>query len=61
MVIQILCDLAVLENKEGNENQALIFVNKALEIDPVNEMAKEVYQVILYFRELRSKSKKKMN
>jgi Flp pilus assembly protein TadD len=59
--IQILCDLAVLENKEGNENQALLFINKALEIDPVNEMAKEVYQAILYFRELRSKLTNKIN
>ena len=59
--IQTLCDLAVLENKEGNENQALIFINKALEIDPENEMAEEVYQAILYFRELRSKLKNKVN
>ena len=59
--IQILCDLAVLENKEGNESQSLLFVNKALEIDPTNEMVKEVYQATLYFKELRSKIKNTIN
>ncbi len=59
--IQLLCDIAVLENKEGNEDQALIFINRALELDPVNEMAKEVLQVILYFKELRSKLVNKVN
>lgn len=59
--IQILCDLAVLENKEGNENQALLFINKALKTDPENEMVKEVYQATLYFKELRSRFTKRIN
>ena len=59
--IQILCDLAVLENKEENYNQALIYINEALKIDPMNEMAKEVLQVTLYLKESNSKQRNKSN
>lgn len=59
--IQILCDLAVLENKEGNENKASLFIDEALKIDSENKMAKEVYQATLYFKELRSEFTKRIN
>jgi len=59
--IQILCDLAVLENKEGNEEKAKKFISKALEIDSTNQTAQEVYKAILFFNQLRSEYKKKIN
>jgi Tfp pilus assembly protein PilF len=59
--IQILCDLAVLENKEGNEIRAKQHIQKALIIDPDNEVAREVFQAILYFGNLRKKLLKKVN
>lgn len=59
--IQILCDLAVLENKEGNEEKAKKFISKALEIDSTNQTAQGVYKAILFFNQLRSEYKKKIN
>lgn len=58
---KILCDLAVLENKETNESQAKKYVLTALNFEPDNPMAQEVLAAINYFSLLRSKLTKKSN
>ncbi len=59
--IAILCDLAVLENQQQNKNEAKAYIVRAQEIDPDNPLVQEVFQATLYFDNLRSKLKRKIN
>lgn len=53
--IQLLCDLAVLENRSGNFAKAKQYTTLALRIDPTNDMAQEVQLAISAFKKLKDK------
>lgn len=59
--VQILCDLAVIENQQGNIDEARKYVLMALEIDPKNSLAQEVFQTVEAFRKLRSEARTRNN
>lgn len=59
--IQILCDPAVLENKETNYQKAKEYILKALEIDPAHPTANEVLQVIEFFEKFKIDLSNKVN
>jgi len=52
--VPILCDLAVLENQAQNGNEAKEYALRAIEIDPENPMAQEVFMVVSIFNKIRS-------
>ncbi len=55
--IQIICDLAVLENQAESSNEALKYIKKALKIAPEDPMVQEVYQVINMIIRMKSMAK----
>lgn len=59
--ISTLCDLAVLENEDGNGEKAKELAQRALSIDPTNSMAQEVFQVVSFVNNLRDEQKKPTN
>jgi len=59
--VQTYCDLAVLENKQGNFEKAMEYANKAKVIEPENKMVREVIGVITYFRKLRQQLSSEIN
>lgn len=59
--VSTLCDLAVLENQQQNEKEAKNYALRAQEIDHNNPLVQEVFRTVLYFGNLRSKLKRKIN
>lgn len=59
--VSILCDLAVLENQEANSEEAMNYALKAIELEPENPMAQEVFQVVTTVSKIRSELTKKIN
>jgi len=59
--VQTYCDLAVLENGQGNSEKAMGYALKAKEIEPESEMVQEVIEAINYFKMLREQIANKMN
>ncbi len=53
---QAYCDLAVLENQQGNYDKAMEYALKTKEIEPENETVQEVIGVITFCRKLREQS-----
>ena len=59
--VQTYCDLAVLENGQGNFEKAMEYALKAREIEPDSQMVQEVIEAIRYFKMLREQLTDKMN
>lgn len=59
--VQIICDLAVLENQQGNTNKAIEYATLAMKIEPNNPMVQEVLMVINAVGKMRDQLKNKAN
>lgn len=59
--LQTYCDLAVLENGQGNSQQAMEYALRAKEIESDSEMVQQVIDAINYFRRLREEQSDKIN
>lgn len=59
--IQIICDLAVLENQQGNTDEAIGYATLAMKIEPQNPMVQEVLMVINTTGKIRDQLKNKTN
>jgi len=58
---QTYCDLAVLENGQGNSKKAMEYALKAKEIEPDSKMVQEVIEAINYFKMIRGQIISKTN
>lgn len=59
--VQTYCDLAVLENGQGNYEEAMEYALKAREIEPESKMVQEVIEAIKYFGQLHEELSNKIN
>lgn len=59
--IQILCDLAVLETRQGNGDLAKEYALRAFEIDAVHPLVQEVFKAVVYFDKERTRLTKNIN
>ncbi|MBI4035704.1 tetratricopeptide repeat protein [Candidatus Daviesbacteria bacterium] len=59
--IQILCDLAVLETRQGNGDLAKEYALKAFEIDATHPLVQEVFKTVVHFDKERSRLTKWIN
>lgn len=59
--IQTFCDLAVLENGQGNSEKAMEYALKAKEIEPASGTVQEVIEAIKYFKMVRDQITSKIN
>lgn len=57
--VSILCDLAVLELTQENDEKALKYATEAIKINPTDPMAQDVLQNVIRFSKLRELAKKK--
>ena len=57
--VSILCDLAVLENQQEDDEKAEEYAVEAIKKDPNNPMAQDVLQNIMRFSKLRKLIKEK--
>lgn len=59
--IQILCDLAVLETRQGNGDLAKEYALRAFEIDAVHPLVQEVFKTVVHFDKERARLTKRIN
>jgi len=59
--IQFLCDLAVLETRQGNGDLAKEYALRAFEIDAVHPLVQEVFKTVVHFDKERSRLTKRIN
>lgn len=59
--IQILCDLAVLETRQGNGDLAKEYALRAFEIDAIHPLVQEVFKTVLRFDKERTRLIRKIN
>ena len=59
--IQILCDLAVLETRQGNGDKAKEYALKAFEIDPIHPLVQEVFKTVVHFYKERTRLTRRIN
>ena len=59
--IQILCDLAVLETRQGNGDLAKEYVLRAFEIDAIHPLVQEVFKTVVHFDKERTRLTRKIN
>ena len=59
--VQILCDLAVLETRQGNGEVAKEYALKAFEIDAVHPLVQEVFKTVVHFDKERTRLTRKIN
>lgn len=59
--VQILCDLAVLETRQGNSEIAKGYILKAYAIDPIHPLVQEVFKTVVHFDKERTSLTKNIN
>lgn len=59
--VQILCDLAVLETRQGNGDLAKEYALKAFEIDAIHPLVQEVFKTVVHFDKERARLTKRIN
>ena len=59
--IQILCDLAVLETRQGNGDLAKEYALRAFKIDAIHPLVQEVFKTVVHFYKKRTKLTTKIN
>lgn len=59
--VQILCDLAVLETRQGNGEIAKGYILRAYAIDPIHPLVQEVFKTVVHFDKERTRLTKNIN
>lgn len=59
--VQILCDLAVLETRQGNGEIAKEYILRAYAIDPIHPLIQEVFKTVVFFDKERKRLTKSIN
>jgi len=59
--IQILCDLAVLETRQGNGDLAKEYALRAFEIDAIHPLVQEVFKIVVHLDKERTRLIRKIN